>query len=148
MARKRILVVEDYQQLRDLVRDLLWEVGRYAVEIAADGVSAERLIAQQGFDLAVLDIGVPGLVGAHEIAAALRGRSDCPILFITGRDLADTDVVELMQPHDRFLRKPFKMDVLLAEVGAMLKAGARKRVKATKRTQVRAAKAVQAGTTR
>ena len=145
MARHRILVVEDYQQLRDLIATVLREVGGYAVETAADGTSSARLIAEQTFDHVVLDIGVPGLVRVWEIASAARARFGCRILFITGRDLDDSDVVELMQPADRFLRKPFKMDALLAEVGAM---GAPKQAKTAKPTRVRAEKVAQASTPR
>ena len=148
MALQRILVVEDYQQLRDLIGTVLREVGHYTVDTAASGSTAERLIVEQTFDLVVLDIGLPGILSGREIAILARARFGCPILFITGRDLAETYCADLMQPADRFLRKPFKMDVLLAEVGEMLKAGTPQQAKTAKPTRVRAAKVVQAGTTR
>jgi two-component system, OmpR family, response regulator len=138
VARKRLLVVEDYQQLRDLIATVLQEVGGYAVETASDGTGADRLIAEQSFDLVILDISVPGRMGGQEIASLARTRLGCPILFITGRDLALADCADLMQPRDRFLRKPFKMDVLLAEVGALLKVDAPKTLNAPKRTRARA----------
>jgi DNA-binding response OmpR family regulator len=140
VARKRLLVVEDYQQLRDLIATVLQEVGGYVVETASDGIGAERLIAGQHFDLVILDISVPGQMGGQDIASLARTRLRCPILFMTGRDLAVADCADLMQPRDRFLRKPFKMDVLLAEVGAMLDVDAPKTLNAPKRTRVRASR--------
>jgi DNA-binding response OmpR family regulator len=68
----------------------------------------------------------------------------CPVLFITGRDLAEPYCADLMQPLDRFLSKPFKIDVLLAEVRAMLKAGAPKEAKTAKRTRVQAPRVMRA----
>jgi two-component system, OmpR family, response regulator len=141
VARKRLLVVEDYQQLRDLIATVLQEVGGYAVETASDGTAADRLIAEQRFELVILDISVPGRMGGQDIASLARARLGCPILFITGRDLALADCADLMQPRDRFLRKPFKMDVLLAEVGAVLKVDAPKTLNAPKRARVRASRA-------
>ena len=120
MPPKRLLVVEDYQQLRDLIGTVLREVGGYSIETAADSKSTERLIAQQPFDLILLDVGLPGGRSGRDIAAFARLRLGCPILFITGRDLAEADWAELMEPGDRFLHKPFKMDVLLAEVATLL----------------------------
>jgi DNA-binding response OmpR family regulator len=138
VTRKRLLVVEDYQQLRDLIATVLQEVGGYVVETASDGAGAERLTAEQRFELVILDISVPGQMGSQDIASLVRTRLGCPILFITGRDLAVADSADLMQPRDGFLRKPFKMDVLLAEVGAMLKVDAPKTLNSPKRTRARA----------
>jgi DNA-binding response OmpR family regulator len=138
MPPKRLLVVEDYQQLRDLIGTVLREVGGYSIETAADSKSTERLIAQQPFDLVVLDVGVPGGLSGREIATFARLRLGCPILFMTGRDLAEADWAGLMEPGDRFLHKPFKMDVLLAEVATLLKAEAPKTLKPSKAKRARA----------
>ena len=140
MARKRLLVVEDYQQLRDLIATVLREVGGYAAETAAESKSAERLILEQPFDLVVLDLGMPGALGGPGIASLARRRLGCPILFITGRDLAQPDHADLMQPGDRFLRKPFRMDVLLAEVAALMNVDVPKALKSSKRSPVRSSR--------
>ncbi len=137
MPPKRLLVVEDYQQLRDLIGTVLREIGGYSIETAADSKSTERLIAEQPFDLILLDVGVPGGLSGQEIAALARLRLGCPILFMTGRDLAEADWAGLMEPGDRFLHKPFKMDVLLAEVATLLKIDARKTLEPPKAKRVR-----------
>jgi DNA-binding response OmpR family regulator len=135
MARKRLLVVEDYQQLRDLIATVLREAGGYAAETAAESSSAERLIAEHPFDLVVLDLGLPGGLRGQGIASLARHRLGCPILFITGRDLAEVDQADLIRPGDRLLRKPFKMDVLLAEVAALVQVDAPKTLKSPKRVR-------------
>jgi len=137
MPPKRLLVVEDYQQLRDLIGTVLREVGGYSIETAASK-STERLIAQQPFDLILLDVGVPGGLSGREIATLARARLGCPILFITGRELAEADRAELMEPGDRFLHKPFKMDVLLAEVATLLNIEPAKTLKPPKAKRARA----------
>jgi two-component system, OmpR family, response regulator PhoP len=137
MPPKRLLVVEDYQQLRDLIGTVLREVGGYSIQAAADSQSTERLIAEHPFDLILLDVGVPGGLSGREIAALARLRLGCPILFMTGRDLAEADWAGLMEPGDRFLHKPFKMDVLLAEVATLLKIDARKTLELPKAKRVR-----------
>ena len=132
MISKRILVVEDYQHLRDLMKLVLGELGGHSVETAAGGEIAQRLIGEQSFDLVVLDIGMPGCLNGQDIAALARLRLRCPILFITGRDLADADCSDYLEPGDRLLRKPFRMDVLLDEVAGLFKLDAAKARKASK----------------
>jgi DNA-binding response OmpR family regulator len=117
---------------------VLREVGGYSIETAADSKSTERLIAQQPFDLILLDVGVPGGLSGREIATLARSRLGCPILFITGRELAEADWAELMEPGDRFLHKPFKMDVLLAEVATLLNIESAKTLKPPKAKRARA----------
>lgn len=122
---KRILVIEDYDLLLNLMKDLLEEIGGHSVATAADGRAAGRLIAQQAFDAVVLDIGLPGMPSGLQIAELAKARQ-CPILFITGRDPAEVDCANLVEPSSRLLRKPFAMNVLLSEVTALLENNARK----------------------
>lgn len=116
---KRILVVEDYVPLLELMKAVLEEVGGYAVEIAANGAIAQGLMAGRAFDMIVLDLGLPGMPTGRDIAALARERN-CPVLIITGRNPLEASCIDLLQPTSRYLRKPFKMDALLAEVAAML----------------------------
>jgi len=137
MARRRVLIVEDYQPLRDLMQTMLQEAGGYAVETAANGDLAERVIVEQPFDLVVLDIGLPGGLSGEHIAALARTRLRCPILFISGRDLAEADCPLYIEPGDSFLRKPFTMDALLAEVSGLVRLGARAPADSSKRSPAR-----------
>lgn len=120
MPRERVLVVEDYQQLRELMQTVLQEKGGYAVRTANNGDVAERAILDQPFDLVVLDIGLPGKVSGAEVASLVRARLHCPILFISGRDPCNANGPPCVEPGDRYLRKPFSMNALLAEVSGLV----------------------------
>ncbi len=123
MPRERVLIVEDYQQLRELMQTVLQEKGGYAVRTANNGDVAERAILDQPFDLVVLDINLPGGLSGMDVANVVRARLHCPILFISGRDPSDADCPRCVEPGDRFLRKPFSMNALLTEVSGLLGAG-------------------------
>jgi DNA-binding response OmpR family regulator len=120
---KRILVVEDYALLLELMGSVLEEVGGHSVETAPDGRIAARLMMEHAFDMVVLDLGLPGLPSGSEIAALAQAQH-CPILLISGRDPAEVVCTGILQPGSRYLRKPFKMDVLLAEVALVLESEA------------------------
>lgn len=113
---KRILVVEDYIQLRDLMQTVLHEVGGHVVVTAGDFAGAEAHLARGGVDLVVLDIGLPGIRNGWDVAKIVRERKSCPILVITGRDIPPQERKMMVGPADGFLLKPFRMDVLCAEV--------------------------------
>jgi DNA-binding response OmpR family regulator len=121
---KRVLVVEDYQQLRDLMATVLHEVAGHEVETAGDALAARQLLAGAHFDLIVLDIGLPGPVSSREFAQLARAHSRCPILFVTGRAIAELGLIEAIGDCDSFLRKPFRMDALLAEAAKLLRSPA------------------------
>ncbi len=120
MPRERVLIVEDYQQLRELMQTVLQEKGGYAVRTANNGDVAERAILDQPFDLVVLDIGLPGKVSGAEVANLVRAQLRCPILFISGRDPSNADCPLRVAPGDRYLRKPFSMNALLTEVSGLV----------------------------
>lgn len=86
----RILVVDDEREIVELVSALLEGEG-YTVIPCYDGDEAMRKIRQTSFDLAVLDIMLPGHDG-YELCRALRKESACPIIMLTARD-AEVDKV-------------------------------------------------------
>jgi len=121
--RKRLLIVEDYQQLRELMQDVLGEMCDHAIETAADGESAARLAANQAFDLVLLDIGLTGKLSGWDIAHVVRARAPCPILFISGHEPDPAARTTQVLPSDDWLKKPFRIDVLVATVMKLLNAG-------------------------
>ena len=111
-----ILVIEDYAPLRDLMREVLEDIGGYRVTALGDGETAQPLLLETRFDLAVLDLGLPGKISGSDLARAIRTSGINAILFISGREIAPAD----LRPGDRSLRKPFRMDMLLLEAQALL----------------------------
>ena len=78
----RILIVEDNEELLALVAEYFRNKGSFDVFTAADGNAALKLVDEIDFDIAILDIMLPGPNG-FEICKALRNKSKCPIVFLT-----------------------------------------------------------------
>ena len=109
MGRKRILLVEDHDDSRELLAALL---RRWGLEVFAyDGCKpAERHLAACDVDVALLDVRMPGRCG-DDFARELRAR--CPntmIVFVTGESLIDP--LRAAIPGCFVLRKPFDAEVL------------------------------------
>ncbi len=114
----RILFAEDDARLGALVSRVLREEG-HVVEWARDGHTADAHLEGGGFDLAILDVMMPGRDG-FQVAAGRRERGDAtPILLLTARGTVDDRVRGLDAGADDYLVKPFAMPELLARVRAL-----------------------------
>jgi DNA-binding response OmpR family regulator len=118
-AMATILLVEDERELARLVAREL-EAAGYAVEHAADGVTALRLFASAPPDLVVLDWMLPRLDGL-EVLRWLRRDSAVPVLMLTARAEEVDRVVGLEVGADDYLVKPFGTRELVARVRALLR---------------------------
>lgn len=116
----RILLVEDDAPLRrGLIATL--HVEGYAVDTAADGVSALQIALDEPYAAVILDVGLPGLSGL-EVLRRLRQRgSRTPILILTARDTVQDRVSGLDAGADDYLLKPFEPSELLARLRALLR---------------------------
>ncbi len=114
----RILFAEDDARLGALVTRVLREEG-HVVEWVRDGDAAVAQLADGGFDLAILDVMMPGRDG-FRVATGRRARGDAvPILLLTARGTVDDRVRGLDAGADDYLVKPFAMPELLARVRAL-----------------------------
>ena len=118
-ARGVVLVVEDQDEVRAQIVEVLTEMGCEIVE-AVDGIQAMRIV-QSGrhLDLLVTDVGLPGLNGRQLADAALEAIPSLPVLLITGyagKALDDIRLADSMQ----IMRKPFELEDLAAQVKALL----------------------------
>ncbi len=112
LARKTILIVEDDDDLRRMLRTALMIAG-FEVEEASDGAAALYRIHHQPPDLLVLDLSLPtvsGLIVREEVAAHAHTRQ-IPVVIITG---SSTNLDHLQVPC--VLRKPFDPDKLVSTV--------------------------------
>jgi two-component system alkaline phosphatase synthesis response regulator PhoP len=114
-----VLVVDDERQIATIARDYLTRAG-FSVVLAADGATGLDLARRARPDLIVLDLGLPRLDGL-EVARAIRGESDVPIIMLTARvDEADRlrgfDV-----GADDYVTKPFSPRELVARVTSVLR---------------------------
>jgi two-component system OmpR family response regulator len=116
---KRILVVDDDPELRELLRAYLGGNG-FEVGTAEDGAAMRRSIAAAMPDLVILDLMLPGEDGLA-LCRELRASSSLPILMLTARG-EDTDrIVGLEMGADDYLPKPFNPRELLARIRSILR---------------------------
>ena len=114
----RILIVEDDRHIGSALQRAL-RAEDHAADWVFDGRSAETVLQQGDYDLALLDLGLPHKDGI-EVLKALRGRRNrVPVLVLTARDTAADVVRGLDAGADDYLVKPFDLDVLLARVRAL-----------------------------
>ena len=115
-----ILVVDDEQDIRRIIRILLESSG-YQVAEAPNGLAAVEYIRQQpNVDLVLMDITMPGLNGI-EASRAIRERCSAPILFLTAKT-QERDKLEAYQAGgDDYLAKPFSHAELMMKVESLLR---------------------------
>ena len=115
----RVLVVEDDQFVRSaLIRHL--NDASHAVRSVGTALEALREVAQVGFDVVILDLGLPDLDGG-EALKMLRGITDVPVIVATARD-NESEIVRLLNDGaDDYLVKPFSVEHLSARMAAVLR---------------------------
>ncbi|HEV7626651.1 MAG TPA: response regulator transcription factor [Streptomyces sp.] len=115
----RVLVVEDDQFVRSaLIRHL--NDASHAVRSVGTALEALREVAQVGFDVVILDLGLPDLDGG-EALKMLRGITDVPVIVATARDNENEIVRLLNDGADDYLVKPFSVEHLSARMAAVLR---------------------------
>jgi two-component system, OmpR family, copper resistance phosphate regulon response regulator CusR len=118
----QILVVEDEQKMAKALQEGL-EADGYSVRVAHTGEEGFYLINAEPFDLAVLDVMLPGHDG-FEILSTIRRRGiKTPVLLLTSRDGVEDRVRGLDSGADDYLVKPFAFPELLARIRVLLRRG-------------------------
>jgi DNA-binding response OmpR family regulator len=118
-AAKRILVVEDDDAIREVLRYNLIREG-YAVIEATTGSEAIGLAGTERPDLIILDVMLPGMSGL-EVCRILRRESSPPILILSAKGTEVDKVVGLQLGADDYVSKPFSFNELLARITALLR---------------------------
>jgi DNA-binding response OmpR family regulator len=119
MAGSQILVVDDDDDIRGLVRTLLERAG-HDVSDASDGLGGLRELYAGSPDLVILDVAMPGLDGWATLER-IREVSDVPVLMLTARDAELERVRGLKGGADDYVVKPFGRQELVARVDALLR---------------------------
>lgn len=115
----RILIVEDDPALRNSIRSVLERNG-HNVRTAGDGAAGARELETDGFDVLLLDIGLP-FVDGWEILRSHEGKRLPSVIVISARGEERDKVRALDMGADDYLAKPFGADELLARVRAVLR---------------------------
>ncbi|MDR3983893.1 MAG: response regulator transcription factor [Dysosmobacter sp.] len=114
----RILIAEDEAAIAGLVRTVLTDAG-YRCVWAPDGNQAADLLEQEPFDLALLDIMLPGADG-YELLDYCKAL-EVPVIFLTARGEVEDRVRGLRRGAEDYLTKPFALPELLARVETVLR---------------------------
>jgi two-component system alkaline phosphatase synthesis response regulator PhoP len=119
-ARRRILLVEDEPGLVLTLTDRLESEG-YAVAAATDGVSGLERLVREKWDVALVDVMLPGLSGFDLCRDARQRGVTTPIVMLTARGQTIDKVLGLKLGADDYLTKPFDMMELLARIEVQLR---------------------------
>jgi len=114
-----ILLVDDDPGVLDVVAFMLRREG-FEVDEERDGTAALERARQNGYDIVILDVMLPGMSGT-DVCRALRAESDVPILMLTARDAEIDRVLGLELGADDYVTKPFSTAELLSRVRAILR---------------------------
>lgn len=128
MSQERILIVDDDEHIRAVLRLLITRAGYHCTE-ASEGDEALALARDPSvhIDLILLDVSMP-IKDGYEVCESLRrvpGRGETPVIFLTARDDLEDKVKGLETGANDFITKPFERDELLARIKAHI--GARRR---------------------
>jgi DNA-binding response OmpR family regulator len=115
-----VLLAEDDAAIAEPLSRALQREG-YAVDVAADGISALDRVRLGQIDLLVLDLGLPGMDGLEVCRRVRLDFPDLPVLMLTARTDEVDFVVGLDAGADDYVGKPFRLAELLARVRALLR---------------------------
>jgi CheY-like chemotaxis protein len=122
---KKILVVDDEKEIRDLIRERLAQEKGYSVITAADGEEALNICKTSPLDLILLDIAMPGIDGylTCEKLRQDKNTAGVPILFLTGKDLEPQGIIEHCKELDvsGYISKTSTLSELLAKIKETIK---------------------------
>ena len=116
----KLLLAEDDAMLADALTTQLGRAG-FEVEHAPNGAVADYLLHKQGFDIAVLDIGLPMMDGLAVLQQVRLTQPALPVLLLSARDALDDRVAGLQAGADDYVTKPFDFPELLARLQALLR---------------------------
>lgn len=111
----RILLVEDDPLLSSGLLVALRRAN-YTVEHVADGRAAVSALADNAFDMMVLDLGLPGMDGTKVLQAARASGNPLPVLILSARDAMRDRIAGLDLGADDYMVKPFELEELLARL--------------------------------
>ena len=119
----RLLLVEDDVRLQDSLADSLREAG-FAVDVSGDGIEGLYYGEEFPVDLAIIDLGLPGMSGLDLIRKLRKNERRFPILILTARAEWQDKVTGLEAGADDYMTKPFHPEELKARVAALIRRSA------------------------
>ena len=116
----RVLVVEDDRALADGIARAL-RAEHFVVDVATNGVDGGHLGSTEAYDVAVLDLGLPGRDGISVLAEWRANGRMLPVLILTARDAWTNKVQGFKAGADDYLIKPFRIEELVMRLRALVR---------------------------
>jgi len=120
---KRILVVDDDENLREILSAMLGQRDR-TIDTARDGIEALELLTQNQYDVILSDVSMPGLDGPALYEALRATPHTTPrVIFMSGNTGSGKHATFLQRANEPVLEKPFKLEAVRSLVDALLREG-------------------------
>ena len=119
LEKKRILIVDDDAEIRDLLEFDISSSG-YFVDTASDGMEGLNKALNNKYDLILLDVMMPKMNG-WEVCREIRETSKVPIIMLTAKGDEEDELTGFELGVDEYISKPFSPKILVARVGAILR---------------------------
>ena len=116
----QLLIAEDEPKLRTALTEYFQKNG-YLVNAAEDGTQAIKLIEKDEFDLAILDIMLPGEIDGFTVCSKIREESNTHILIASAKTDKESKLKGLDLGADDYIEKPYDIDILLAKIKGIFK---------------------------
>jgi two-component system alkaline phosphatase synthesis response regulator PhoP len=118
-SKANILLVEDEENLHEPLK-LNLEMEGYSVTSAYDGSEAVKAVANEYFDLIILDVMLPEMDGISVAETVRVNNNDVPILMLSAKNSSADRVLGLKKGADDYLTKPFNLEELLLRVEKLI----------------------------
>lgn len=118
---RRILIVDDDEDLRSSIRDQLALHDEFEVVVAPTASKGIETAKGDHFDLVLFDVGLPDMDGREAVKLLRKSGFKSPIVMLTGNDSDADQILGLDAGANDYVTKPFKFAVLLARIRAQLR---------------------------
>ena len=115
----RILIVEDDKEIGALLCDFLGQ-NDFETIIAREGRTAERLLREQEFDIALMDLMLPFISG-EQLIQDFRKYSDKPVIILSAKSMMETRLEMLRAGADDYILKPFDLNEVLVRIEVVMR---------------------------
>ena len=121
MSRKKILLVDDDEVLRNSLAEQLRLFEEFTTAEVGTGAAALERLKQDHFDAILLDVGLPDIDGREVCRLLRRNGVTIPVIMLTGADSDADTILALDSGANDYVTKPFRLGVLLARLRAQLR---------------------------
>lgn len=121
MNKRRLLIIDDEDELRQSLVDQLSHYREFEIVQGATASAALELAKGSPFDLAIMDVGLPDMDGREMVKILRQDGFKSPIILLTGHDSDADEILGLESGANDYVTKPFRFSVLLARVRALLR---------------------------